>query len=58
MKQYQQQIISALLNDPEAKDYTKAYANTNLAELLSDLIDKDGSILYGIINALEEHLDR
>jgi hypothetical protein len=58
MKQYQQEIITALLNDPEAGDYRKAYANTNLPELFNDLIEKDGSILNGIIYVLEIYLDR
>jgi len=50
------EVISALKNDPNAEDRTKNYEE--LREYLRELIDKNGSLMYGIINALERYLEK
>jgi hypothetical protein len=49
-------VMRSLKNDPNADDYIKNYKETE--DYLHDLIDKDGSLLSGLISALEHYLEK
>lgn len=51
-------LVTLLLKDPNASEWVKAYANSNLEDIFTDILAKDGSVLEGILYALEERLDR
>lgn len=49
-------VVCSLRNDPNADDSTKNYEE--LEEYLKEVIQKDGSLMFGVICALEEYLDK
>lgn len=49
-------VVRSLKNDPNVDDYIKNYANTE--KYLRELIDKDGSLMKGIVYALETYLEK
>jgi len=49
-------VMHSLRNDPNVDEYTKDYDNTE--KYLRELIEKDGSLMYGIVNALETYLEK
>ena len=49
-------VMSSLRNDPNVDDYIKNYYNTE--KYLRELIDKDGSLMKGIVYALETYLEK
>ncbi len=49
-------VMSALLLDPAADDYIKGYDNTR--GYLLELIEKNGSLLSGLISAMERYLEK
>jgi len=49
-------VMRSLKNDPNVGDYIKNYANTE--KYLRELIDKDGSLMKGIVYALETYLEK
>lgn len=51
-------VFNVLNGDPMASDGTKKYASEELSELLLELMDKEGSLLRGILTALERHLEK
>jgi hypothetical protein len=60
LKMQQEQHITDIIRcfklDPCASDYDKNYNHTE--EYLWELIEKDGSVLRGIIRAMEKHLEK
>lgn len=49
-------LLKYLREDPNARDYERNYKE--LPEYLWELIEKDGSLLGGLINALELYLNK
>lgn len=49
-------VVRSLRNDPNVDDYIKNYDKTE--QYLRELIDKDGSLMRGIIYALEYYLEK
>lgn len=49
-------VMRSLKNDPNVDDYIKNYDNTE--KYLRELIDKDGSLMKGIVYALETYLEK
>ena len=49
-------VVRSLRNDPNVDDHIKSYDKTE--EYLRELIDKDGSLMRGIVYALENYLDK
>jgi len=53
---YIAKLMDTLQTDPAANDQTRNHSD--LPGYLQRLVYKDGSVLKGIINALERHLER
>lgn len=53
---YIAKLMDALQSDPAANEHTRNYRE--LPGYLQQLVYKDGSVLKGIISALERHLER
>lgn len=49
-------VVRSLRNDPNVDDYIKNYGKTE--QYLRELIDKNGSLMRGIIYALEHYLEK
>ena len=49
-------VMHCLKQDPNASDHDKNYNET--PQYLKELIEKDGSLLNGLIIALEHYLDK
>jgi len=49
-------VVRSLRNDPNVDDYIKNYDKTE--QYLRELIDKDGSLMKGIVYALETYLEK
>ena len=49
-------LMAVLKDDPDADQYIKDYAETR--GYLLELIEKDGSVLDGLVEALENHLEK
>jgi hypothetical protein len=49
-------VMQCLKQDPDALDYEINYKET--PEYLQELIDKDGSLLGGLISAMERYLGK
>jgi len=49
-------VMRSLRNDPNVDDHIKNYDNTE--KYLRELIDKDGSLMKGIVSALETYLEK
>jgi len=49
-------VMRCLKSDPDANDGTKNYKE--LPQYLSELIDKDGSLMGGLIIAIEHYLEK
>jgi len=49
-------VLRILRSDPNVDDHIKNYDKTE--DYLSELIDKDGSLMRGIIYALENYLEK
>lgn len=49
-------VVRSLRNDPNVDDYIKNYNKTE--QYLRELVDKDGSLMRGIVYALEHYLEK
>jgi hypothetical protein len=49
-------LMRCLKSDPNASDYHKNYEKTE--QYLQELIEKDESVLKGLITAMEQHLEK
>jgi len=55
-EKYIDKVMKCLLSDPFADDFNKTYKNTR--EYLYETLEKEGSILGGLISAMEHYLDK
>ena len=53
---YINDLMRCFRKDPTAEDWMKGYSDTE--NLLIELIEKDGSVLAGLIPAIEYYLDK
>ena len=49
------ELMKVLKKDPNADDYTLQYKETE--QYLRELIEKNGSVLHGLIGAMERYLE-
>lgn len=54
--EYIAKLMTVIVEDPAATDHTRNYKD--LPGYLKELVYKDGSVLKGIITALEKHLKK
>jgi hypothetical protein len=53
---YIKKLLCCLMDDPMTEDYHKNYKNTE--GYLWELMEKEGSILHGLVVAMEHHLEK